>query len=80
MTDVPTNRFSPCPECGGQRVKVEARVIAEGGSGVILIQHGRSSNWWKGKSNRSETEATVCIRCGYTTWYAITPWDLRPDG
>lgn len=80
MTDVSTNRLSPCPECGSQRVEVEPHVIAEGSGGLVLIQHGRSSSWWKGKSNRSETVALVCIHCGYTAWYAVTPSNLRPDG
>ena len=68
MTNVFTNRLGPCPECGGQRVEVEPRVLGEGSGSLILVQHGRSSSFWKKKSNRSEIVARTCIGCGYTAW------------
>jgi predicted nucleic-acid-binding Zn-ribbon protein len=75
--------FKPCPECGGRRVEVQDNMQLHGGPlftyAMYLTQNARSSKFWKGNSNRSETLTLTCLQCGYTAWYAREPFNLIPD-
>jgi predicted nucleic-acid-binding Zn-ribbon protein len=75
--------FKPCPECGGRRVEVQDNMRGYGGIvyAMFLTQNARSTSILKkGKSNRSGTLTLTCLQCGYTSWYALQPLNLVPDG
>ncbi|GHO52159.1 hypothetical protein KSD_03940 [Ktedonobacter sp. SOSP1-85] len=74
------SRIKPCPECGGQRVYVEAIVSVKiPDTSVMLKQPKRSTPLFSGKSRYSDTVALTCLMCGYTALYATEPANLVPN-
>ncbi|GHO50784.1 hypothetical protein [Ktedonospora formicarum] len=76
----------PCPECGGQRVRVAVGTPTDralGNAPLELKQEERKVPFLtaiKGdKINYSGTTALTCTQCGYTALYATHPHKLIPD-
>ncbi|HTI13212.1 MAG TPA: hypothetical protein VL461_01420 [Dictyobacter sp.] len=74
---------TPCPECGGRRVRVTA--FTHHGQVAVphtldLKQPNRSLlSRLQGKSNSTPAYAIACTICGYTSFYATQPKNLIPD-
>jgi len=59
---------TPCPECGGERVKGDVT--------------GHTTVTPRGKSPLFSSvglEALICVECGYTSLYVIEPLVFVPD-
>lgn len=69
--------FKPCPECGGQRVEVEAGV-PDAGRGMYVVLKGRRFSFFSRKGE-SHLMTLTCLQCGYTAWYATELHNLNPD-
>ena len=59
--------FTPCPECGGQRVVAQCAPTM----GVYIQRR-----WF---SSVSPLMASVCTHCGYTMLYATQPDKVNPE-
>ncbi|GHO56790.1 hypothetical protein [Ktedonobacter robiniae] len=72
--------IKPCPECGGQRVLVEALTPVHGGFNLLMLKQPlRSTPLFSKKNRYSDTVALTYLVCGYTAMYATKPDNLKPD-
>ena len=62
-----------CPECGGECVPVEVKVIADLYPGTVIIQ--LPGAFIRGIST---LRALVCSHCGLTRFYAEKPAEFLP--
>lgn len=74
-----TDKIKPCPECGGQRVKVSSFGFDPTWGAFLLVQSRRKKGSFGLRSNESLTNTLTCLKCGYTAWYAQSPDNLIPD-
>ncbi|EFH90929.1 conserved hypothetical protein [Ktedonobacter racemifer DSM 44963] len=70
------SKTKPCPECGEERVWVNAkareRLLLEQPQRFVPFLSLEKKNW-------SYIRALTCTFCGYTVLYANDPNDLIPD-
>src|SRR5262245_59449613 len=74
-----TDKIKPCPECGGQRVKVSSFEFGYIKGALWLVQGRRKTGFFYTRSNESLANTLTCLKCGYTAWYAQSPENLIPD-
>ena len=71
-----------CPKCGSSDV-IKARAVDRGdGNGNYTMEVATYDNpdafIFKGKKS-ADLEAWVCRECGYTEFYAVTPYYLKGE-
>ena len=75
QTKPPT--LKECFICGGECVMVQVTPLHTGTS-LIATQSERSTGLFSGRSSWSYLDALACTRCGYTTFFARQPENLKP--